>query len=83
MFASSRTPICCQNSRCARHDEPFAYLNLGAGDEARLICPTCGWISIIRVDRDGRQRTECRTGTVRSDARETGRALAARRVRSR
>lgn len=83
MFAVSQTPIRCQNTRCARKGEPFAYLNLGTGDEARVVCPTCGWVSTLRVDRDGRPRHECRSGAAPASNRDDARSTPARRARSR
>ncbi|MGH2458812.1 MAG: hypothetical protein ACRDIY_08090 [Chloroflexota bacterium] len=83
MFAMSHAAIRCQNPRCARQGEPYAFLNLGTGDEARVVCPTCGWVSTVRVDRDGRPRSECRAGAAPTEPRDTARSPRPRRARAR
>lgn len=62
MIDAKSTAIRCENAQCARKGEPFAFLYLGAGDIARVVCPTCGWISTVRVGQDGRHRLECQVG---------------------
>ena len=62
MFASTRMEISCENPQCDRKGEPYAFLNLGAGDVARVVCPSCGWVSTIRIGDDGRRRVERRSG---------------------
>jgi len=64
MIALHHTAISCANHACTRRGEPFAYLDLGAGDSVKVRCPACGWLSTLHVQDGGQLRVERQSGSV-------------------